>query len=221
MEFYQIDYSTRRNVIGTFPQVITADYQSSVQAPNFLGNINFEKVPADVVIPNPILHKSAKLTDLICAPIMGFHLKLLISPKLKNIFESYRNEDLEYLNTDIIGKDNSVINFYVVNFIEKNMGFLDFSNSEIVLKKRDENRKAYKEIININSLGEFNQLLSKKKELNYNQCNIEKIKFDHKKVSEHFFVLTEVSGGVGYFVSKELKEQIEGQGCTGLNFKIV
>jgi hypothetical protein len=215
--FYRIQESLRIKEIGKYPQVITADYKSRVDADNFIGNINLKKAPLDVVVPNPILQKRSKLTDLISAVPMGFNLKLLVSTKLRDILLSYRSDGLEFLSAPIIENDNLIDDYYILNFYENNQEFIDFQNSEVLTVKKDFDKNFIESKIEIKTLDEMVGLLSQKKEFGIVRCWINRVSIDESVVNKDLFVLTNVFGNLGYYISEELKVSIEESGCTGID----
>ena len=52
--------------------------------PKFIERFGFDRIDSEVITSNAILHKRAKITDLVSAYIIGFSLKLLRNEKTNN-----------------------------------------------------------------------------------------------------------------------------------------
>jgi hypothetical protein len=91
---------------------------------------------------------------------------------------------------------------------------LDFENSGISLMKG-----ALKKVgeLKINSMEDFSKELKQVRQMGSSfRLRISKLSF--KANEDDFFILNNVKGGVGYFVSEKLKSELEAQNVTGISF---
>src|SRR5215210_1147443 len=98
MKYYRLEYSTGPDIGSTFPQVQEMRTLVSVDSPNHLWR-NSGKFSQDVYIPDPILDKKAKVTDLISSSPISFPI---VSQKLKSIFEMFRKSGIQYLSVKLV-----------------------------------------------------------------------------------------------------------------------
>ena len=216
MTFYEITHSGNKNIIGHYPQVKSIINKCNVwEESKFIGNFNFEKIDFKPIVSNPVLYKSSKLTDLIQVVGFGFHYKLLLSNKLKNILEQHYNNEIQFFQTDVIHNKIFYKNYYLLNIIKSNMELIDFKKSYIIGKKKSSIGKFSIEELKIESLKKFTDEINKNY---YYQVVVEKIALKNS-VNYDFFVLKNVSGGVKFVVSSKLKKVIEFEKCTGIEFK--
>lgn len=210
---YSIQYSLNTKIVGKFFQSenITHDYGDD---PKFLNNIHFKKVDFDPIISIPILHKKAKITDLISNVNAGGRLHLIISEKLKNIIEKHRTNGLQFFRTSIIKNNISYDNYFSINMYESNMDFVDFKKSNISVRVKKKKGGTEQKSIQVNTLNEFLSAVDFHKE-KMEIVTIDNI-FLNNRVNEDFFVL---KNSVKYVVSEKLKKEIEDAGCNGIEFQ--
>jgi hypothetical protein len=217
MKYYTIKHSLKYKEIGIFPQATTANYLVNIKSPEYLSNQNIPSLlPTNVSIPEPILQKKAKVTDLIYA--VPISIRLVVSDKLKHIvIESLENigiQTMQFLPMNIISKEEK-IPYWLFNVYKYKMENVNFSNSEIWLEGMG---GVAIEKLSLKTLEEY---LKVKEQIKLPQrLYIRKVSLV-KDVKDIFFCLTNVYGGVGYFVSEILKAKIEEAGCTGIEFEEV
>ncbi|MFY7898917.1 MAG: imm11 family protein [Chitinophagaceae bacterium] len=215
---YKIRNSLNHKEIGVYPQIETGNYPIMYENSNFIGNIHLKKITSHPDLTIPILRKKAKLTDLISAGIMGFSFKLLISTKLKLLLEKYQNDNLQFFKTSLIYKDDENNDYWVVHPYRADYDFVDYAKS--VISKENILGTDPKEYVTINSTESFiQQRTEHRTDGKIWGFTIEKIAF--KNGLTDLFVLDGVSGGIGYYVSEKLKNEIEEAGCTGIEFEPV
>jgi hypothetical protein len=71
----------------------------NIDNPKLLNNIYFQKVDFDPIVPIPVLHKKAKITDLISCVNATCGGQLIMSEKLKKIIEKNREKGLQFFKT--------------------------------------------------------------------------------------------------------------------------
>jgi hypothetical protein len=186
-----------------------------LEEPKFIGNINNEKIKFNPYLLDIELYETSKINDLIMdgGPVS---LKLIVSDKLKTLLEKYRKTGMQYFNINIIKKNQVFDNYWILNFFETNYEVLDFQKSRFY---ETENIFTLKKEIEINSLTELIQV---KKDIELKGYPygfiIDKLIFNDNVVLD-FFVLTNVEGGIKYITSETLKEEIEKENITGIEFR--
>lgn len=217
--YYRMTHSIDEKIVGKFPQSINAAYNEikDVDDPRFIDRIFFKKVDYDPITVKAILEKKAIPTDLISATCKGFSLKLLMSSKLRSILENARKTGLQFFHSNIIHNNKEIDGYSIMNAYEANPNFVDYNNSEIYLTKFGFQKI---ERIHFNSKDNF---IDQTKQIKKQDADmgflIEKLALvEDKFIDEDFFILRQVEGGVGYFVSEKLKAEIEKANCTGIDF---
>lgn len=213
--YYSIQHSMNTKIVGKFFQSETIVYNyENIDNPKFLNNIYFTEVDFHPIVPIPILHKKAKITDLISNVNAGGNLHLIISEKLKNIIEKYRTKGLQFFKTSVITENIEYDDYFAMNMYESNMEFVDFekSNVNIRVRKKEGGTELIK--IQVNTLEEFLSTVDFHKE-KMEIVTIDNI-FLNNQVNKDFFML---KNRVNIIVSEKLKQEIEVVGCTGIEFQ--
>lgn len=211
--FFIINHSLNLKIVGKYFQ--SEDISNYLgENPKFLNNIFFEKIDFIPITPIPILHKKAKITDLISNVNGGGSLHLVMSEKLKNIIEKYRNTGLQFFETSIIKNDVQFHNYFSLNVYEDNMNFVDFEKSNITVRIKKKGGGTELKSVKLHSLQEYIKLVECHKE-KMELVTIENI-FLRDIVNEDFFML---KNRVNHIVSEKLKQEIENAGCTGIEFQ--
>jgi hypothetical protein len=213
---YRIRNSVDAKVTGNVnTQVETGIYPVHIDDPNFSDKLWFEKADlTKVIFPKPILHKNARLTDLISCSIMGSSFKLLISTKLKEIFENSIHKEMQFIPATVIVKGEENRDYWFTNTYNSSPELIDFQKSEI-WKDGGASRKSETKKLTINSYTDY---LAIEKEIKPPVGLSIKHLALVDNIHEDFFVLHWVHGGIGYFVNEQLKSEIEAAGCTGIRF---
>lgn len=213
--FYSIQHSINNKIVGKFFQSedIAWNY-GDINNPKLLSNIFFEKVDFDVIVPIPILHRKAKITDLISCVNATCSGQLIISEKLKNIIQKYSKSGLQFFKTSIVKDDMEVGGYFLMNMYQTNMEFINFGKSNVTVEiKKKITGTAYQDV-KVSSLEEFN------KEVDFFKKNMEIVNINtivlNEDINEDFFMLKH---SVKHVVSENLKKEIEDAGCTGIEFQ--
>lgn len=214
INFYRITNSLDSEIIGNLDQVVKAKYTCSIYDENFIDQVFFEKAKFNPITAKAILNRGAKITDLIKTSIVGFGLKLLISEKLKRIFEKNVDHGIEFFNSPILKDETEYSDYFVLNAFEDKLDKVDFTNSEILLRRRKKSGGSETVVLEIKSDTDF--LAAKNYYKNEGFLFINKLIL--KMVAEDFLFIRYMQGGPGYFVSEHLKSIIEENGCTGIEF---
>ena len=219
MKFYRIRHSLSDKQLGRIPQVKDVKISSSVDNPKFLGEIFFSEIDFDPIVPEIVLFDDSKLTDLI-EKIMVVSLKLLVSEKLKSLIQLYRTEGVQFFRNRVFHNELEYNNYWFLHTYCFNEDYIDFNRSTIVLeKKADDYETSFMTSnveVNIESIEDF-EILKTSSQKKFETLYIKNLFF--KDVDENFFAIRYVEGGIGYFVSEKLKNEIEEAGCTGIEFQ--
>lgn len=217
MRFYIIHNSINKKILGHYPQVKGIKQNCDIwNEPKFIEYIQFEEIDFIPITANAILSPKSKLTDLISVTGMGFTRKLLISKKLKIILEKSRETGLQFFKSDLIHKDNFIEGYWILNIYKVDMQFIDYSKSDIYKTEYTVNKT---EKIFMNTYSEFLNIRNQINKQGYpSDILIENFNLN-QNVTEDFFALQNVMGGVNYIVSEKLKKEIEDAKCTGIEFQ--
>lgn len=216
MKFFCLKESLDDKIVGKYPQVENAIYPCEIWTePTFVDRVNFIYTDFVPLTATAIIKEGAKLTDLISAGIVGYSLKLLMSGRLKKSIQAFRTSGLQFYQSSVLFDESEVIDYWVLNPFEINMEFIDYRKSEIFLIKNVFNKI---EKLEIQTFDDFMDQKSRIESKGYPFS----ILIDHielvDNVSQDFFTLLNVEGGVKYVVSERLRQHIELQGLTGIEF---
>ncbi|MBB2148268.1 imm11 family protein [Pedobacter gandavensis] len=204
-------------IIGYYSQIEQAELPANWDDdPNFVGNIEFAKADFRPKMPRGILHKKAKLTDLLSACSPGFERRLLVSKLLKNLWELFDNEHFQFFDCDVITK-NLTYEYWLMNPLISNFEFVDFQRSTVVIRKVKPDGGSFLEEVPITSLKEFKAFLEILGIVDRGRTFISRVCL-LDNIPKDVFALNHVHGGVGYYVSEKVKNAIEVSGITGIEF---
>ncbi|AZI22995.1 hypothetical protein EIH07_08075 [Chryseobacterium taklimakanense] len=227
MNYYKIYFTLDSKVRGNRDYI--KDYELKIpptnlffwENPQFIGNIFNQKVNFEPYLLEIELFKNSKINDLIMegGPIAT---KLIVSSKLKLILENNRKTGMQFFNINVVREKEIYNNYWILNMYEINQEFIDYKNSIIKYeKKADDYESSFNTkliLLDINTLKEFNKY-KEIAEKNLEIIEIERLALNTISINEDFFALKYVEGGIGYFVSETLKQEIEKSGCIGLEFQ--
>ncbi|TKC00799.1 imm11 family protein [Pedobacter cryophilus] len=210
MSFYKLEYSSDEEVIGkTAPQSQEFVSLIPVDHPNHLWSV-WGELPDDIYIPDSILHRKAKVTDLISSSPIYYPI---ISDKLKNILAKHRSTGLKFLPTHLIVKDKK-IDYWLMNAYKFDYQYIDFKKS--IINKVGIGRVKI-ETLKINSASELETAIKKIVSPNTGvSVWIDKLVLQDNIPDEMIFI--DRFKGSNYYVSESLKEEIENANCTGIDF---
>lgn len=211
MNYYRIEESTDLKIIGTYPQAQKANHLVPVDNPLHLWKARKIGIKWDdnISIPEPILMKKARLTDLVSSVVTGGNL--IISNKLKEIITQANNNCIQFMQVAVIYNEKK-ISYWILNPISFGFENIDFANTEIWLETYGNTKISQ---IPINDMEQFDE--AKVKYKLPERISIARIELK-KEVKNDLFVLRHTVSGSGYFVSEKLKNEIEEAGCTGIRF---
>ncbi|WP_412468547.1 imm11 family protein [Pedobacter sp. KLB.chiD] len=214
--YYRIRHSLSPKIVGDINQIQRSKLPDNWENnPSFIENIEFKRVDFEPIMATGILYKKAKLTDLIRTIPVGFTRKLLISPALKKIFQTYDQSMFQYFECSV-EKDNQQFEYWVVSPTKPMYNYVDFEKSRVVTMKRKVEGGTFLEPVAVDSQDEFLDYLSSEGGDSW------KTTIDHVYIKEDtvddVFALGNVDGGVGYYASENFKTAIEQHGFTGIEF---
>jgi hypothetical protein len=208
MTYYRLQPSSDAKVIGnTFPQVQRLKSDLNVWDPRNL-YCHWGKFPEDIYIPELFLHAKAKVTDYISSAVFSLHA--VISDRLKNIIQPYRKQGLEFGATILLSRGKE-IPYWVMNGYEMDYKYIDFSRS-VVIKNRVGKKIAE---LDIQTAGGLEMAIEAMGD-GPDRIWIEKMELVNDIADDIFFI--DKYPGSNFYLSEKLKNEIEGAGCTGINF---
>jgi hypothetical protein len=213
--FYRIEYSLEEKVTGIDDaQSSSAIYPVNIWDPIYINQWRHTLIPDYVVLPIPKIKAKANLTDLMSVFFTGSGGRLTISNRLKEILEKYSHGNIQFIPLTIYYKRKYLSGYWLTNILSfDNEKAINFNQS--IISVGDSVVLGQNAIISIDSYAEYNSILLK---LEWpNSLFIEKLMLK-KIVDENVCTIEWISGGVGYFVSEKLKEEIESAGFTGIKF---
>ncbi len=216
MKYFKLTNSSNIEKIGVYPQCENIKDVGDVQK-DFIpcqGVINF-----DFKLPEPNLEKKAKQTSLINVVAVPT-LFLVIEDDLLSLFKDF---DIgNYQSWKIRSWQNSKLiekyNLFIINDTKQDE-YINFSKSEFLIGKIGDWRDlSVREPVTVTNYDEYDYLKNSlrktkdKKRLRYN-----KIVLDLSSISKDMFRLLNSPLG-GYFISERLKNAIEENNFSGMEF---
>ena len=218
MKYYSIHPSSNRKIIGHYPQQKDSVINGNVNSPIFIGNLFLKTIDFDPVVPHTVLHDKSNLTDLLATTGQGYSFTLTLSDMLKNIIEQNANtEDFQFFKSDIIQNKNILASYWLLHPIKERLEIIDYNNSEIFIA----------DFVNLEQLDlknhlEFETELEKLKREGYKgQSGSFFLEFERMQIKDYIdrdIFYARYRRGCAFYVSKRLKEIIEAEGCTGIEF---
>ena len=212
MNYYKLTFSTNRKETGVMPQ----------SEEGYMGDIQQDFIPyqgiidVDFKLPEPKLQKKAKHISYIDV-VMIPKWFLVIDDELLVFFKRFSIGNYQDWKIKV-WENKSLINKYNLFILNdtKQAKYINFANSEFYIGTyTDFTYKGEKVPIENydHYLRERERLAKEKLWLREN-----KVVFDLRQVSEDMFRIINAPSG-GYYVSEKLKNAIEKNGYTGMEFK--
>lgn len=215
--FYKISKSIDPNVIGTdsLVQAETAIYEVDFDDPLHIWKWNFEYIPDYVRIPIPKVKEKAKLTDLMSVYFTGSGGRLTVSDKLKNILYKKQHGNIQFLPITLYHKKRFISGYWLTNIINIDNDKINFKESEIYMTNYPSNEES------LTSIRDYEDYKYQKELLQYPFHFYIKKVVVKSNIKEQILTIENVYGGVGYYISEKLKQEIESADCTGIEFEPV
>lgn len=208
MKIYELKNSINPAEIGyTYPQSQSAKENISVDHPRHLWKQGAGLL-TDVVLPEPVIHPKAKLSDLLSTTATW---RLVMSSKLKDILQKYiLLGQCQFLEMTVHNRSKQY-QYWMLNPLRYNMDLINYSASEIWLCGAGDVKIKQIPFVDLKTFEEHSNALSYPERLViFNVKLIENTQAD-------FIQLRDVAGA-DYYVSEKLKQEIIGQECTGIKF---
>jgi hypothetical protein len=211
MSYYLIEHSAKESEVGsTFPQSHVARHIIGVDDPMYLGKQGIgTPLSGEMVLPQPILHPEAKLTDLVSTVATW---RLIISTKLKSILERHVDaRQFQFLPISI-HYVNAQYGYWMLNPVEFNMDAIDFATADIWVIGIGKAKIRKVQFLNATEFEQYSRELVSPETL----C-IFSFKFINN-VNLDFIQVQRTSRGIVSYVSENLKNEITRAACTGIQF---
>lgn len=212
--YYKLNESLNLKVIGRYPQAEEALFNVDVSDPRLSRNIAFKKVEnvESIITVTPVLHKKAKLTDFMQGSVTGSGVQLMLSNKLKKILCKEAHQGLQFFPMSIINKGEEIRDYWLASPFQFDYDCIDTTKSIFTLY--DVFDYTFKENLVVSDNKELVKMFAEFKPPK--MLIIDKLFM--KDCSKKILLVKGVRGGVGYYVSEKLKQEIEEAGCTGIVF---
>jgi hypothetical protein len=140
--------------------------------------------------------------------------KLTVSQRLKAIFEKYINPTIHFIPVDIHYSLGSLSYWFLVSS-KTNYNILNFDKTIMSVIGAD-GRKITR--YTARSSGEMQSIVESLKLPQ--RLRIDRPSFRDES-DTHLIILPNVDEGTGYYISEELKEEIESAKCSGARFQVI
>lgn len=220
MKFFRLKRTIELSQLGYHPQVRENVYKGNVNDPKFIDKVFFEKAKFDPITASALLDPRANLTDLIHTSGMGFTMKFLMSDSLKSLFQKYRSDGIEFFRSPVIHKDEIHDDFWVMSVFKTDEELLDFSKCTFLLRSRKpEGGGTELSSVIINDHKDFQE---KKKFYASNSAYlfVDTPIFINSELYD-IYILRNVGGGVGYYVSEKFKNDLLENEISGIDYEEV
>lgn len=219
MKYYNLTSSRNRKEIGKKPQSETGN-QGDIQQ-DFMpweGKIDF-----DFKLPEPYLEKRAKQVSFLDVAFIHPYQFLVLDDSLLSFLKkfnlgSYQDWKINtWQNKELIKK----YNLFLLNDTKQDQ-YINFSESEFLIGKLGDWRdRTIRKPVDIKSYTDYVYLKNDlRKTKDKKRLRNNKVVLDLSNTTEDMFRLVNAPLG-GYFVSEKLKNAIEKNGFTGMDFKEV
>lgn len=216
MKYYAIENSMNTKIVGKIPQTKDILSNCHVDEPRFIDNMIYQKIEEVPILPTALLFPKAKITDFIFS-FVGFNFgSMLISDKFKKILERFNLFELQFFPTYFYYYNCKIDGYWQTHISKQGFELLDFEKINFVFKKRIDEKVVYEDIDFINSLESFLKCKDEKilpTELYFLNLILKKDEFDY------FFIPHYINGNGYGIVSENLKNELENQGVTGVEFR--
>lgn len=217
MKYYSIQSSLNEKIMGKIPQAKEFIHHCNVQEePNFIDKFIFKKIEIQPVLSNVVLYSKAKRTDIIDTfGDIGFNFSYIISNKLKEIIEKFNCFGFQFFKTYVIHVDEKLDDYWVINKFDFAYQYIDFKNTTFTLKNSLSRENL--EIIELSTLDDFlKKIDSIKYPLTISMSNVS---FNEKMDLDFFALRFYENGGHRGIVSERLKDELEKNGITGIEYR--
>lgn len=216
MNYFATGNSMNTKIVGKMPQVKEVVHNCHVwDEPRFIDRMFYQKIEGTPILSNAVLFPKTKLTDYIHTPGMGFSTSMLISDKFKKVFDQFNLFGLQFFPTYIIQNNTKIEGYWQTHICEQAFKLLDFPKINFKYKKRIDEKVVYEDIENINTLEDF--LKCKEEKILPTEIYFFNLILKQDEMFDFFCMPHYINGH--NIVSERLKNEIEQQGITGIEFR--
>lgn len=213
--YFKLTYSVDTRIIGNVnSQTEDAIFPQIPEGQLFSRDIFLKKVddPLAVLTPTAILTKKAKLTDVIGGASSAIVGQMIISNRLKQILERITDGKVQFFPLSVIDKEFTHTSYWLICAYDTDMEFINYAQSRIELVGLGSQK--IKDVL-IQDYQHFDSLI---KEIKLpERLSITKVSLIDK-CNKDLLVLSWIEGGIGFYVSKKIKSEIEDAQCIGVEF---
>lgn len=234
--YYKIKDSIKRKEIGHYPQNDNVRFFGDPFAKNSFGlQGKYGKLELEPALLELSIHKKSKITNYLSVVVISSNTYKVIDVKLLNFLEPYLPNH-QYWKIDAVKNDEKFV-YYILHISESSHAIFDFEKSAFFtmphqqyINKAQEGTHALKDFIS--SLTEnrvqfanndaYLALLEKHKKQAGERMAIipQKVIIDASKIHTHIFrIMTRINNLSGYYVSEELKNKLQENNFTGMDFE--
>jgi hypothetical protein len=219
MKYFAIENSLNKTIMGKVEQTKDSVHHCDVwNDSNFIGKYPFKKIETTPILSNPVLYSASKLTDIINVSSVGFSYgSMIISDKFKHIFDKFNCYGVQFFPTYLIHKEMEVGGYWQTHIFDIPFDMIDYSKTKFYLKNSENRKVNFKETFEMTN---YVQLHDKINSLEYPfSIYMDKVNFKAEMNYDYFFLRYFANNGSLGVVSERLKEEIEKQGITGIEFR--
>lgn len=204
--------------MGKIPQIKEFIYHCDVDSnPKSIDKFIFEKIEIEPILSNVALYANAKQTDFINTyGHVGFGFGNLISDKFKHLLEKFNCYGFQFFKTYIVQKNEKVETYWQTNVYDFPYKFINFKKTSFLLKDRDVNRNVISEIIYFKDVEEFKVFAN---QVRYPKWIFFKDIVFSQDMNLDFFSLRYTEGTQNGIISERLKNELEKNKITGIEFR--
>jgi hypothetical protein len=145
MKYFLVAFSSEEKTIGFFPQVSQGQVPVSVEDPRYLSAFMHRKTSAETLLPEFILFKKARLTDLLSVSYPGATGNLVTSLRLASIIQKSRHIGIEFLPTKLHHHKDQTEDLVIIHPYGYSFHFLDVKNTRIAHRKTQDQKLHFAE----------------------------------------------------------------------------
>jgi len=222
MKYWRL-YNSAEKEVGFVPQIVEPVFEGYYTDDNQLLNKFSKQIENNTIIPKGHLHKRAKLTDLMS---VGFGSgDFFLSDKLRIIIELFPFMGVQFVSTQIITNIGEFVKSNIMHSFSTDRSFIDMANTEFEISTVGgellNDRLKFSSMKDFMEIREAHIAESKKyKDIKFHKwITISKLSFKEDVDFGLCSIFDIKYGGLGFFVSQQLKDEILINKCTGVIFR--
>ena len=218
MKYYCIENCLNEKLMVKLPQIKEFIYHCNVDTdPNSIDKFIFEKIEIQPILSNVVLYANAKQTDFINTyGHVGFSTGNLISDKFKQLLENFNCYGFQFFKTYIVQKNEKVETYWQTNVYDFPYQYIDFEKTSFLFKDRDANKNMISKIMNFKDVVEFKVFAN---QVRYPKWIFFKDIVFKQDMNLDFFALRYAEGAQKGIISEILKNELEKNEITGIEFR--